>query len=184
MTSSPSPRRSPRNHPASLLRNAIGSTARNVTSDFATPSDHNSVLVAVTDIDSNIPVTATAPSSIMNNVRKIFCDVDNCKGFEVEPEMLCILCEAAIHGNCFQNQARKMKEYPEDCHNEVFCSEVCCLWHGNEKVVIADVRMERSELQKQLKKTLVDLARTAKVKITQRIEKKPSKFQKLQSSRD
>ena len=91
------------------------------------PSDQNAVLSAVTDIVSNISVAATAPSSIINNVHKTFCNVDNCKGFEVEPEMLCILCEAAIHGNCFQNQVRKMKEYPEDCHNEVFCFEVCCL---------------------------------------------------------
>jgi hypothetical protein len=163
MVSSPSSRRSPRNHPTSIVWNVIGSTARNVTHDFITPANPNAAVSAVTD---------AAPSSIINNACKTFCDADNCKGFEIEPDTVCILCETAIHGNCFQNQVRKLKEYPEDCHNEFFCTEVCCLWHGNEKVVVADVRTEQSDLQKQLKKTLVDLAQTAKVKITQRIDKK------------
>ncbi len=62
------------------------------------PSDQNAVLSAVTDIVLNISVAATAPSSIINNALKTFCNVDKCKGFKVEPEMVCILCEAAIHG--------------------------------------------------------------------------------------
>jgi hypothetical protein len=143
----PSPRRYPRNQPSPPLhqssptndRNAIGSTARNVMSDFSTP----------------LPL------------RKLFCDMDNCKGTDAEPDMACILCEAPVHGSCFHGNIRKLKEYPEDCHNEVFCSDLCCIWHGNDKVVIVDVRNERLELQKMLKKSLIELARTAKVKITQ-----------------
>ena len=103
---------------------------------------------------------------------KLFCDMYDCKGTNAEPDMACILCEAPIHGRYFQGNIRKLKEYPEDCHNEVFCSDLCCIWHGNDKVVIVDVRNERSELQKMLKKSLVELARTAKVKITQRVDKK------------
>ena len=73
MTTSPSPRRSPRNHPASLVLCAIGSIAGNVTNDFAKPSNQNGVLAAVTDIVTNAPVFAAAPSSIINNTCKIFC---------------------------------------------------------------------------------------------------------------
>jgi hypothetical protein len=72
MTLSLSPHRSPRNHPAHLVRNAMGETARNVTNDFATPLDQNAVLAAVTDIVPNISVTATAPSSIINNAHKTY----------------------------------------------------------------------------------------------------------------
>jgi hypothetical protein len=104
MTSSPSPHRSPRIHPAPLVRNTIGSTARNVIDGFAMPLDQNGVPAAVTNIVPNVSATAAAPSSIFNNARTTFCDVDNYESFEVEPEMVCILYEAAIHGNCFQNQ--------------------------------------------------------------------------------
>ena len=130
----PSPRRSPRNHPSPFPwpsptchpapnnNRTIGSTVRNVTIDFPTPS------------------------------RKVYCDIDNCKGTDAEPDMVCILCEAGVHGSCFHASIRKLKEYPENCHNEVFCSEVCCVWHGNDKIIVEDVRKERSEMQKQLKK--------------------------------
>jgi hypothetical protein len=102
MTSSLSPHISLRNHLASIVRNAIGSTARNVTNDFVIPSDQNALLTTVTDSVPNASVTATTPSSIINKAQKIFCNVDSYKGFEVEPEMVCILCEAAIHDICLE----------------------------------------------------------------------------------
>jgi hypothetical protein len=39
-------------------------------------------------------------------------------------------------------------------------------------VVIADVKKEHSELQKLLKKNLIELSRVAKIKITQQADKK------------
>jgi hypothetical protein len=75
-----------------------------VTDDFTTPSNQNASVTAVTDV---------TPSPIINNACKTFCNADNCKSFETEPDMACILCKAAIHGNCFQNQLHKMKEYPK-----------------------------------------------------------------------
>jgi hypothetical protein len=51
-----------------------------------------------------------------------------------------------------------MKEYPEGCHGKIFCSDVCCAWHGNGNVNVEAVRKERVDLQKLLKKQLVELA--------------------------
>jgi len=58
---------------------------------------------------------------------------------------------------------RKLKEYPEGCHDQVFCSDVCCVWHGNSDIDVEAVRKERKELQNLLKKQLVELARNAEV---------------------
>jgi hypothetical protein len=59
---------------------------------------------------------------------------------------------------CFYGTVQKLNEYPQGCHNKVFCSDVCCRWYGNEKVDVVVVRKERSELQGLLKKQLVELA--------------------------
>ncbi len=90
--------------------------------------------------------------------------MDNCKGVDAEPDKACILCKAVIH-NCCQGNIHKLMEYPEDCHNEVVCSDICCRWHGKDEIVVEDVRKERSELLKMLKQNLIELARAAKVKI-------------------
>jgi hypothetical protein len=65
-----------------------------------------------------------------------------------------------------------MKEYPEGCHDKIFCSDICCLWHGNSKIDVTVVWKERTELQSLLKKQLVELSRTAQVRVTQRVNKK------------
>ena len=103
---------------------------------------------------------------------KIFCDMDNCVGRAFQPSQKCSLCEADLHMECFLGVVRKLKEYPEGCHDEVFCSDVCCLWHGNPRINVDSKRKERSEMSKLLKKQLVELARSAKVRVTQRVNKK------------
>ena len=65
---------------------------------------------------------------------KNFCDVDNCQGFNFLPGATCVICEADLHMECFLGTVRKLNKYPQGCHNEVFCSDVCCRWHGNDKV--------------------------------------------------
>jgi hypothetical protein len=65
-----------------------------------------------------------------------------------------------------------MKEYPEGCHDEIFCSDVCCACHGNGNVNVEAVRKEHVDLQKLLKKQLVELARLAQVQVTHRVNKK------------
>ncbi len=49
---------------------------------------------------------------------------------------------------CFHGSVRKMKEYPEGYHDEIFCSDVCCAWHGNGNVNVEALRKERVDLQK------------------------------------
>jgi len=73
---------------------------------------------------------------------------------------------------CFLTLVRKLKEYPEGCHDQVFYSGVCCVWHGNSAVDVEAVRNEQKELQNLLKKQLVELARLAQVQVTQRLNKK------------
>jgi hypothetical protein len=59
---------------------------------------------------------------------------------------------------CFLGTVQKLNKYLQGCHNEVFCSDVCCRWYGNDKVDVAIVQNERSDLQGLLKKQLVELA--------------------------
>jgi len=103
---------------------------------------------------------------------KVFCDADNCPGLGHNPAAVCSLCEADLHMECFLQLVRKLKEYPEGCHDQVFCSDVCCVWHGNSGIDVEAVRKERKELQNLLKKQLVELARIAEVRVTQRLNKK------------
>jgi hypothetical protein len=51
-----------------------------------------------------------------------------------------------------------LNKHPQGSHNKVFCSDVYCQWHGNEKVDVAIVWKERSDWQGLLKKQLVELA--------------------------
>jgi len=103
---------------------------------------------------------------------KIFCDTDNCPGRGFNAAAICCFCEASVHMECFMLTVRKAAEYPEGCHSEVFCSSVCCIWHGNSNVDREAVRKERSELQSLLKKQLVEKARASQVRVTQRVNKK------------
>ena len=103
---------------------------------------------------------------------KVFCDADNCPGLGHNPAAVCSLCEVDLHMECFLQLVRKLKEYPEGCHDQVFCSDVCCVWHGNSGIDVEAVRKERKELQNLLKKQLVELARIAEVRVTQRLNEK------------
>jgi hypothetical protein len=103
---------------------------------------------------------------------KVFCDIDNCPGLNFNPAKTCCLCEAEVHVECFLGTVRKLNEYPVGCHDQVFCSDVCCTWHGNEKINVEDVRKEQTELQYLLKKQLVEKARNAHVKVTHTVDKK------------
>jgi hypothetical protein len=107
-----------------------------------------------------------------NVTRKLFCEVDNCIGCLEKASFTCVLCEAEVHPNCFISQIRKLKEYPNGCHNQVFCSSTCCLWHNDNHISVEAVRKERQELSLLLKKNLIELACTAKVRVTQRIDRK------------
>ncbi len=46
------------------------------------------------------------------------------------------------------------------------------MWHGNPKINVDEVRRERLEHSKLLKKQLIELARIAKVRVTHRVDKK------------
>jgi hypothetical protein len=83
---------------------------------------------------------------------KIFCDMDDCPGRGFNAAAICCFCEASVHTECVMLTVRKAAEYPEGCYYEVFCSSVCCIWHGNSNVDREAVRKERSELQSLLKK--------------------------------
>jgi hypothetical protein len=110
---------------------------------------------------------------------KIFCNVGNCPGRGLNPAETCILCEAAIHMECFLGTVRKCKEFPEGCHNEIFCLGVCCLWHGNSWINIEAVRKEHAELENLLKEQLVELAWMARVRVTHRVNKKSLQVSKV-----
>jgi hypothetical protein len=75
---------------------------------------------------------------------------------------------------CFLGTVRKLHEYPQGCHNEIFCSDVCCRWHGNDLTL---VRKERRDLQNLLKQ-LIELARLAQVRVTHRVNKKSLQISK------
>ncbi len=130
------------------------------------------IVTAETIITAAINESARRAPSVVVGAKKICCDIDNCVGLVEAPAMVCLLCEADIHESCFTEQIRKLKEYPVGCHNEVFCSPICCLWHGKEKIVVAEVRKERKDLMNFLKKQLVEMAKISKVRVTQRVNKK------------
>jgi hypothetical protein len=92
--------------------------------------------------ESGVAIEASVQSG------KLFCDVDNCPGQVFLPGVTRCLCEADVHMECFHGSVRKMKEYPEGCHDEIFCSDVCCAWHGNGNVNVEALRKERVDLQK------------------------------------
>jgi hypothetical protein len=122
--------------------------------------------------NGNALVDAMNEAAQGNVNRKFVCDVDNCVGCPEKASWTCILCEAEVHPSCFTSQIRKLYEYPTGCHNEVFCSSTCCLWHSDNRISVDDVRKERQALSLLLKKNLIELARNAKVRVTQRIDGK------------
>jgi hypothetical protein len=97
------------------------------------------------------------------------CHVDNCPGLCEEASLLCVICLAAVHPTCFTMTISKLSEYPGSSNDEVFCSDVCCLWHGKEGVDVEGIRDERSKLLDLKKKQLVKLASILQVRVTHRI---------------
>ena len=97
------------------------------------------------------------------------CDVDNCPGLCEEASLLCVICLAAVHPTCFMMTISKLSEYPGSSNDEVFCSDVCCLWHRKEGVDVEGIRDERSKLLALKKKQLVKLASILQVWVTYRI---------------
>ncbi len=67
---------------------------------------------------------------------KNFCDVDNCQGFNFLPGATCVICEADVHMECFLGTVRKLNEYPQGCHNEVFLMFVV-VGTGMTKLILA-----------------------------------------------
>jgi hypothetical protein len=97
------------------------------------------------------------------------CDVDNCPGLCEEASLLCVICLAAVHPTCFMMTISKLSEYPGSCDDEVFCSDVCCLWYGKEGVDVEGIKDERSKLIALKKKQLLTLASNLQVWVTHRI---------------
>jgi hypothetical protein len=86
-----------------------------------------------------------------------------------EALLLCVICLAAVHPTCFTMTISKLSEYPGSSNDEVFCSDVCCLWHGKEGVDVDGIRDERSKLIALKEKQLVKLASILQVWVTHRI---------------
>jgi len=107
------------------------------------------------------------------------CDVDNCPGVCEEASLLCVICLAAVHPTCFMTTISKLSEYPGSSDDEVFCSDVCCLWHGKEGVDVEGIRDERSKLLALKKKQLVKLASILHVRVTHRINGASRQISKL-----
>jgi hypothetical protein len=63
----------------------------------------------------------------------------------------------------------KLSKYPGSCHDEVFCSGVCCQWHGKEGLDVQAIRDERTKILVLKKKDLVKEASAAQVRVMQRI---------------
>jgi hypothetical protein len=57
---------------------------------------------------------------------KVFCNANNCPGKNFQPGAICIICEADLNMECLYGTFQKLNEYPQGCHNAVFCSDVCC----------------------------------------------------------
>ncbi len=106
---------------------------------------------------------------IMSQEKNTECDIDNCPGLLEQASQSCVVCQAVVHPTYFMSSVRKLNEYPSSCHDEVFCSGVCCNWQGKEGLNLEAIRKERSELAALLKKDLVKLASTAQVRVTQRV---------------
>jgi hypothetical protein len=97
------------------------------------------------------------------------CDVDNCPGLCEEALLLCVICLAAVYPTYFMMTISKLLEYPGSCNDEVFCSDVCCLWYGKEGVDVEGIRDEPSKLIASKKKELVKLASILQVRVMHRI---------------
>jgi hypothetical protein len=116
------------------------------------------------------PIFSSPILSIMSNKeQKTECDVDFCPGLLEDALQCCQICLAAVHPTCFSTTIRKLPEYPDSCHDEVFCCGVCCQWHGKKGLDLQAIRDERTKLLTLKKKDLVKEASAAKVRVTQRI---------------
>jgi hypothetical protein len=73
----------------------------------------------------------------------------------------------------------RLSEYPGSGNDEVFCSNVCCLWHGKEGVDVEGIRDERSKLIALKKKELVKLTSILQVRVTHRINGASRQISKL-----
>ncbi len=106
------------------------------------------------------------------------CDIDNCPGVAEDPSLFCIVCGASVHPTCFKSAVRKLSDYPSSCHDEVFCSSTCCTWHEKEGLDKEALKKEREELSSMPKKQLVQLAATAQVHVTHRVDNKSRQMSK------
>jgi len=97
------------------------------------------------------------------------CDVNNFTGLLENASKFCVVCQAAVYCTCFMTTIHLLLEYPSSCHDEVFCFGVFCNWNGKEGVDVVAIQKEPSELVALLKKDLVQLASTAQVRVTQRV---------------
>jgi hypothetical protein len=113
------------------------------------PNKKEEALEHLANAEQRAPVT---DSAVTFWLIKIFCDMDNCVGRGFQPSQKCFLCEEELHVECFLGSVRKLKEYPAGCHDEVSCSDVCCLWHGNPSINVDSIRKVRNEMLKLLKK--------------------------------
>jgi hypothetical protein len=86
-----------------------------------------------------------------------------------EASLLCVTCLAAVHPTCFTMTISKLSEYPGSSDDEVFCLDVCCLWHGKEGVDVEGIRDEHSKLIALKKKQLVKMASIIQARVTHRI---------------
>jgi hypothetical protein len=121
----PEPRRSPR-FQLPEEESATGSEDEDASPVKGVLSVVAAINAAVTTDMSTLAVrndsARTAPLVVVtgnSNGKIIFCDIDNCVGLMDPPAMVCLLCEADIHGSCFTDHIRKLKEYPVGCHNQV-----------------------------------------------------------------
>jgi len=104
------------------------------------------------------------------------CDVDNSPGACEEASLLCVICLAAVPPTCFRMTISKLSEYPGSSNDEVFCSDVCCLWHGKEGVDVEGIRNKCSKLLALKKKQLINLASILQVQVAHGINGACNKF--------
>ncbi len=123
-------------------------------------------------------VVTTVIGNTMATEQKTDCDIDNCPGASEEPTGVCVICGASVHPTCFKSTVRKLQKCPSSCHDEVFCSSTCCTWYDKEGLDKEAVKKEREALNSLLKKQLVQLAATAQVRVTHRIDNKSRQMSK------
>ena len=105
--------------------------------------------------NTTAPATNTIAAAATN-----ICSVDLCCGGEVGVlDESCIICCADVLPKCFKQVVRKLEQYPESCHSEIFCSDTCCILFNKSDVDLEEVKNERSELLKKTFKVIIELAK-------------------------